>query len=126
MDLLTWTAKLLGGYLGIPTAPGLGADLNREVVETHPYHSEPDSSLWDDDWHIRRTQATGGVASTVRAKIYPRKPVGKGIAKRTRARKFAQHRAWKSGGAILLPEFRDSLHNHADGSSGEIVYADEA
>ncbi len=55
-DLLTWTPKLVDGYLEIPTAPGLGADLNLEVVEAHPYHTEPDISLWDDDWHFRRTE----------------------------------------------------------------------
>jgi galactonate dehydratase len=57
-DLLTWTPRLADGYLGIPTAPGLGADLNLEVVEAHPYHPWPDMSLWDVDWQLRRRPDT--------------------------------------------------------------------
>lgn len=57
-DLLTWTPKLVDGYLELPTAPGLGADLNLEVVEAHPYHAAPDMALWEVDWHLRRSQAT--------------------------------------------------------------------
>jgi galactonate dehydratase len=38
-DLVTWTPKLdsQNGYLSLPTGPGLGIDLNLEVVKQHPY-----------------------------------------------------------------------------------------
>ena len=36
-DLLTWTPKLVDGYLELPTSPGLGAELNLEEVKKHPY-----------------------------------------------------------------------------------------
>jgi galactonate dehydratase len=53
-DLLTWNPHLADGCLDLPTAPGLGADLNLEVVKAHPYHETGDMSLWDQDWHYRR------------------------------------------------------------------------
>ena len=53
-DLLTWSPRFVDGCLELPSAPGLGADLNLEVVEAHPYHAEGDISLWDTDWHYRR------------------------------------------------------------------------
>ena len=52
-DLLTWTPKLQNGHLELPTAPGLGADLNMDVVHEHPY-TGTDMNLWDDQWHLRR------------------------------------------------------------------------
>ena len=58
-DLLSWNPRLVDGYLELPTAPGLGADLNLEVVEAHPYHVEPDITLWDNDWHYRRSEVNG-------------------------------------------------------------------
>jgi galactonate dehydratase len=60
-DLLTWNPKLTNGYLEIPKTPGLGSDLNLEVVEQHPYHGDkPDISLWQEDWHFRRSEAPSG------------------------------------------------------------------
>jgi galactonate dehydratase len=56
-DLLTWNPKLVDGYLELPTAPGLGADLNLEMLKEHPYHTQPDVSLWDENWHFRRMEA---------------------------------------------------------------------
>jgi len=56
-DLLTWNPKLIEGHLEIPTTPGLGSDLNLEVIAQHPYHGEePDISLWQEDWHFRRQE----------------------------------------------------------------------
>jgi L-alanine-DL-glutamate epimerase-like enolase superfamily enzyme len=55
-DLLTWTPKLMNGHLEIPTGPGLGADLNLEVVEAHPYQTGNDLWLWNNDWQFRRAQ----------------------------------------------------------------------
>ena len=52
-DLLTWAPKLVGGYLEIPTTPGLGADLNLDVVREHPYRETLDITLWEPDWHFR-------------------------------------------------------------------------
>jgi galactonate dehydratase len=55
--LLTWNPQFKNGYLEIPRAPGLGADLNLEVVEAHPYQSGSDITLWDEDWQFRRADA---------------------------------------------------------------------
>jgi galactonate dehydratase len=55
-DLLTWHPRLVNGYLEIPTAPGLGADLNLDVVRAHPYHEHPDMNMWEENWHFRRDE----------------------------------------------------------------------
>ena len=55
-DLLTWTPQLTDGYLPIPTAPGLGADLNLDVVRQHPYHEHTDMNMWTENWHFRRDE----------------------------------------------------------------------
>ncbi len=52
-DLLTWTPRFSEGYLEIPTAPGLGADLNLEEVKRHPYNEAAYMSLYDENWHFR-------------------------------------------------------------------------
>ena len=54
-DLLTWKPKFVDGYLELPKTPGLGSDLNLEVVKQHPYHEEPDMNLWEEDWHYRKS-----------------------------------------------------------------------
>jgi galactonate dehydratase len=53
-DLLTWTPKLVDGYLEIPTAPGLGAELNLEEVKRHPYLENGRMMLFEQDWQFRR------------------------------------------------------------------------
>ena len=58
-ELLTWTPKLVNGHLEIPTAPGLGADLNLEEVKRHPYHETGDMLLYEPDWHFRRSERSG-------------------------------------------------------------------
>jgi galactonate dehydratase len=55
-DLLTWTPHLTDGYLPIPTGPGLGADLNMDVVLAHPAHEHPDFNMWQEGWHFRRDE----------------------------------------------------------------------
>ncbi len=55
-ELLTWNPKFVDGHLELPTTPGLGADLNLEVIKEHPYHSEPDLMLWEEDWQYRRSK----------------------------------------------------------------------
>jgi galactonate dehydratase len=53
-DLLTWTPKLVDGYLEVPTAPGLGAELNLEEAKRHPYLEGGRMMLFEPDWHFRR------------------------------------------------------------------------
>ena len=51
-DLVVEPVKLVNGYLELPTAPGLGIELNEDLVERYPYRSwrrpfptRPDGSL---------------------------------------------------------------------------------
>ena len=53
-DLLTWTPKLVDGYLELPTSPGLGAELNLEEVKKHPYIETGRMFLFEPDWHFRQ------------------------------------------------------------------------
>ena len=52
-DLLTWSPKLVDGYLNVPTSPGIGADLNLDVVRAHPYNEKAHMNMWKEDWHFR-------------------------------------------------------------------------
>jgi galactonate dehydratase len=58
-ELLTWTPTLLNGYLEIPTAPGLGAELNLEEAKRHPYKETGRMFLFEPDWHFRRPAGSG-------------------------------------------------------------------
>ncbi len=58
-DLLTWSPKLVDGYLPVPTGPGLGADLNLDVVRAHPYSEHAHMNMWQEDWHFRREGEKG-------------------------------------------------------------------
>jgi galactonate dehydratase len=56
-DLVTWHPKLAkDGTLDIPTAPGLGCDLNLDVVKAHPYHEGNYLPLFKEAWNKRETQ----------------------------------------------------------------------
>ncbi len=55
-DLLTWTPKLVDGYLELPTCPGLGAELNLEEVKKHPYVETGRMFLFEPDWHFRQSK----------------------------------------------------------------------
>jgi galactonate dehydratase len=55
-DLLTAFPRLVNGYFELPQGPGLGADLNLDEVLRHPYHENPDLSLFDEDWQFRRSK----------------------------------------------------------------------
>ncbi len=55
-QLLTWNPKYEMGHLEVPRRPGLGADLNMEVIQAHPYHKGGDLALWDEDWQFRRSE----------------------------------------------------------------------
>jgi len=54
-DLLTSFPAIIEGHFELPTGPGLGADLNIEEVRRHPYHEQPDISLFEENWHFRRS-----------------------------------------------------------------------
>jgi galactonate dehydratase len=56
-DLLTYFPAVTDGHFEIPTAPGLGADLNLDEVRRHPYHENLDMCLFEDDWQFRRLGA---------------------------------------------------------------------
>lgn len=56
-DLLTYFPPIIDGHFEIPTAPGLGADLNLDAVKAHPYHANQDMCLFEDDWHFRKAKA---------------------------------------------------------------------
>lgn len=54
-DLVTRFPRVVGGYFEVPSGPGIGADLNLEEVARHPYHENPDISLFEENWHFRRS-----------------------------------------------------------------------
>jgi len=58
-DLLTQCPQVIGGYFELPSGPGIGADLNLEEMARHPYHENPDISLYEEDWHFRRSEVAG-------------------------------------------------------------------
>lgn len=54
-DLFINAPKCIDGYLELPTAPGLGIDLNLEVARAHPATDVKEMNLWEDGWERRRT-----------------------------------------------------------------------
>lgn len=44
--------KVVDGYIGLPTKPGLGIELNMEVIKAHP-RKDVFFNLWADDWQHR-------------------------------------------------------------------------
>lgn len=58
-DLLTQSPQVIDGYFELPSGPGIGADLNLEEMARHPYHENPDISLYEEDWHFRRSEVPG-------------------------------------------------------------------
>ncbi len=53
-ELVTWQPTLdRDGCLDIPTAPGLGCDLDLKVVKAHPYHEGNYLPLFKDAWNLR-------------------------------------------------------------------------
>jgi galactonate dehydratase len=55
-NLLTKFPRIVNGYFELPEGPGIGADLNVDEIKRHPYHENPDISLFEDDWHFRRSE----------------------------------------------------------------------
>ena len=63
-DLVTWHPTLgADGCLDLPTAPGLGCDLNLEVIAAHPYHEGNYLPLFAEAWQRRE----GGAARAQQA-----------------------------------------------------------
>lgn len=60
LDLVTVFPKLIDGYFELPVGPGLGADLNLDEVRRHPYHENPDVSLFEEEWQFRRSTVLKG------------------------------------------------------------------
>jgi galactonate dehydratase len=54
-DLLSAFPAIQDGHFDLPTGNGLGAELNLDAVLAHPYHDNPDVSLFEDDWQFRRS-----------------------------------------------------------------------
>lgn len=54
-DLVTWVPEINpeNGHLSIPTSPGLGIDLNMDVVLDHPYDPKAYFDLHQDGWEKR-------------------------------------------------------------------------
>jgi galactonate dehydratase len=54
-DLVSWTPSLdpHTGHFSLPTAPGLGVTLNREVVAQHPYDPEAFLNIHVPHWEKR-------------------------------------------------------------------------
>jgi len=54
-NLLTAFPRIVDGYFDLPQGPGIGADLNLEEIQRHPY-SEHEMSLFEDNGSFRRTK----------------------------------------------------------------------
>jgi galactonate dehydratase len=54
-DLVTWTPTINSenGHLSFPTAPGLGIDLNLDVVKDHPYNPAAYFDTTQKGWELR-------------------------------------------------------------------------
>jgi len=53
--LLTGFPPIVDGHFEPPAGPGLGIDLDLEEVRRHPYHEKLDMSLFEENWHFRRS-----------------------------------------------------------------------
>ena len=54
-DLVTWrpTVDAATGHLSLPDAPGLGLDLNLDVIRAHPYDPSAYLNIFQDGWEKR-------------------------------------------------------------------------
>lgn len=70
-DLVTWapTVDPVNGHLSLPTAPGLGIDLNLEVAAAHPYDPHAYLNVFAEGWEQR--------LGTAKKKSPPPKPGAK-------------------------------------------------
>ncbi|MBI3668006.1 MAG: mandelate racemase/muconate lactonizing enzyme family protein [Acidobacteria bacterium] len=56
-ELVTNFPAIVDGHFELPVGPGLGMDLNLDEVRRHPYHENPDISLFEENWHLRRSES---------------------------------------------------------------------
>jgi len=70
-DLVTWTPTIdpANGHLSLPTAPGLGVDLNLDVAREHPYDPNAYLNVFAEGWEKR----LGRTKSPAPAKAKPRR-----------------------------------------------------
>ncbi len=54
LNVVTNFPVVRGGHFELPGGPGLGIDLNLDEIYRHPYHDNPDISLFEEDWQFRR------------------------------------------------------------------------
>lgn len=59
-DLVTWTPTINpeNGHLSLPEAPGLGIDLNVDVIREHPYDPNAYLNIYKEGWEKRLGQQT--------------------------------------------------------------------
>ena len=56
-DLVSWTPEIdTDGCLPVPTAPGIGLELNLDVAAKYPYSEDNFLPIFADSWEKRRTQ----------------------------------------------------------------------
>ncbi len=51
-EAATGCPEVIDGYFSLPDGPGLGMELNEDLIAQHPYR-EGSFNLWEDDWHKR-------------------------------------------------------------------------
>ena len=51
-EAATGCPEVIDGYFSLPGGPGLGMELNEDIIAQHPYR-EGSFNLWEDDWHRR-------------------------------------------------------------------------
>jgi galactonate dehydratase len=51
-EAATGCPEVIDGYFSLPNGPGLGMELNEDLIAMHPYR-EGSFNLWEDDWHKR-------------------------------------------------------------------------
>lgn len=56
-EIVTNAVEIVDGYIEVPTAPGLGIDLNIDEIKKHPYQQENALPLFRQGWEKRRTQS---------------------------------------------------------------------
>ena len=54
-QLVTNFPAIREGHFDLPVGPGLGIDLNLDELCRHPYHDNPDISLFEENWQLRRS-----------------------------------------------------------------------
>lgn len=51
-EAATGCPEVIDGHFSLPNGPGLGMELNEDLIAQHPYR-EGSFNLWEDDWHKR-------------------------------------------------------------------------